>query len=44
MSSEEDGEAIRSLNNPKQSPNIDVLMSGALDSDADLKAQTPPTN
>ena len=39
---EENEHGIRSLNNPRQSPNIECFMSGALDSDPDLEVQTPP--
>ena len=43
-SGEEDEAAIRSLNNPRPSPNIEVFMSGALDVQPDLEAQTPATS
>ena len=39
---EEEEEAVQSLNTPRPSPNMEVFMSGALDVQPDLEAQTPP--
>ena len=41
-SGEEEEEAARSLNTLRPSPNIEALMSGALDVQSDLEGQTPP--
>ena len=41
-SGEEEEEAARSWNTLRPSPNIEALMSGALDVQPDLEGQTPP--
>lgn len=43
-SGEEEEEALRCLNIPRSSPNIEAFMSGALDVQPDLEAQTTPTS
>lgn len=43
-SGEVEEEIVRSLNTPRTSPNVQAFMSGALDVQADLEAQPPPTH